>query len=229
MRERRKISRWQINKPAKIKLEGTEVFIDCLLKDINFKGMQIALGAMLKVDNYVKFTLVLSEGCALECVAWVAWYKSIDTRNIYALYFIKLTDTDKEKIYKFIHQNVPEVISRAWWKDTLKEEGGDDMEDHRIFQRFNIRFPVRLLNLNSGQEITAETSDISAKGMGLKLNQSIEARTPLEAWLKIPDRGGPFYTRGNVVWVKSEGVNNYSLGVELEKADLMGVSRILRN
>ena len=228
MQDHRKISRWQINKPVKIKLEGSEVFIDCLLKDINFKGMQVALGLILKMDSYVKLILVLSEGCSFECVAWVAWQRSMDTCNVYGLYFTKLNDTDKEKIYKFIHQSVPEVISKAWWGDTLKKERGESMEDRRIFQRFNKRFPVRLLDLNSGREIAAETSDISAKGMSLKLNQSIEARTPLEAWVKIPDKGEPFYTRGNVVWARSEGINNYSLGVELEKANLMGMSRFLR-
>jgi hypothetical protein len=102
------------------------------------------------------------------------------------------------------------------------------MGDRRIFQRFNIRFPVKLLDLISGEEVVAETSDISAKGIGLWSKKAIVENTPLEAWLKIPDRGEPLYTRGNVVWSRPEALGECRLGIDLEKADLMGLSRILR-
>jgi hypothetical protein len=47
-------------------------------------------------------------------------------------------------------------------------------------------------------------------------------------WLNIPDRGEPLYTRGRVVWSKMWEPNKYRLGINLEKADLMGMARILR-
>jgi len=228
MQNRRSTSRWQINKPVSIKFEGAVAFADCLLKDINLKGLQIVMGLKLAVDTHTKFSLVLSKEYSLECEAWVAWHKSIDTYNIYGLYFTKLKDIDKDKIYKFVYQNVPEEISKRLRRDILQKEGGVNMEDRRIFQRFDIRFPVKLLDLNSGQEVNAQTSDISAKGMGVRLKQNIAAQTPLEAWLSIPDRGEALYTRGNVVWSKPEGAGEYRLGIDLEKADLMGLSRILR-
>ena len=242
MNERRKLSRWRINKPAKIKLDGAVAFIDCLVKDINFKGVQIALPLRLKTDTYIKFNLKLSETFSIECETWVAWHKQAGGHNIYGLLFTRLADKDKENIYKFVYQNIPGAISRDWWKDTAKDsprpyqmgryaltvEGGEDMDDRRIFQRFNIRFPVRLLDLNSGKEVIAETSDISAKGIGVWAKEEIERNTPLEAWLKIPDRGEPLYTRGNVVWSKPDAQGECRLGIDLERADLMGLSRILR-
>ena len=102
------------------------------------------------------------------------------------------------------------------------------MDDRRIFQRFNLRLPVRLLDSITGNEIPAETSDISAKGMGLKLKQELRVNTPLEAWVHVPDKGEPLYTRGIAVWSKISGVGEYRVGIDLERADLMGLSRILR-
>jgi hypothetical protein len=233
MTDKRQISRWEINKPVKIQLVGAVVFAECFLKDINFKGLKIVLNLRLIVDSHIKFNLKLSDKYLLECEAWVAWHKVIEGRNIhgrniYGLYFTKLKDADKEKIYKFVYEHVPDGISRSWRDTSIEKEGGEDMEDRRIFQRFNIRFPVKLLDLNSGQEINAETSDISAKGLGIWSKDTLNPHTPLEAWLKIPDRGEPLYTRGNVVWSKPEGSGEYHLGIDLERADLMGLSRILR-
>ncbi|MBM3244138.1 MAG: PilZ domain-containing protein [Candidatus Omnitrophica bacterium] len=227
MQERRKISRWKINKPAKIKIEGAVAFADCLIKDINFKGVKIVLSLRLKADTYVRFNLKLSDIITLECEAWVAWHKYTDGHNIYGFLFTGLSDRDKENIYKFVYQNVPKEISRHWWRESLKE-GGEDMDDRRVFQRFSIRFPVKLLDLNSGQEIVALTSDISAKGIGIWSKEDLAENTPLEAWLRIPDRGEPLYTRGNVVWSKKDPQGDYRMGIDLERADLMGLSRILR-
>lgn len=233
MTDKRQISRWEVNKPVKIQLEGAVVFAECFLKDINFKGLKIILNLSLALDSYIKFNLKLSDQCSLECEAWVAWHKVVDGknihgRNIYGLYFTKLKDVDKEKIYKFVYQNIPEEITKEGQDNSIKKEGGEGMEDRRIFQRFNIRFPVRLLDLNTGHEINAETSDISAKGLGVWSKDALNPNTPLEAWLKIPDKGEPLYTRGNVVWSKPEGNGEYRLGIDLESADLMGISRILR-
>ncbi len=228
MTDKREISRWEINKPAKIKLDGAVVFVECFLKDISFKGLSVVLSLKLIVDSYIKFSFKLSDKYLLECEAWVAWQKTVDGRRTYGLYFTNLKDADKEKIYKFVYEHVPEEISKKWRDDSVLKTGGEDMEDRRIFQRFNIRFPIKLLDLNTGKEINAETGDVSAKGLGVWSRETLSPRTPLEAWLKIPDRGEPLYTRGNVVWSKPEGKGEYHLGIDLERADLMGLSRILR-
>jgi len=227
MQENRKINRWCINKPAQIKIEGAVAFADCLIKDINLKGLQVVLALRLTVDTYIKFNLKLSDNYSLECEAWVAWHKHTEGHNIYGLLFTRITDIDRENIYKFVYQSVPQEISKHWWRGSLKKEDAT-MDDRRIFQRFNIRFPVKLLDLNSGQEVAAETRDISAKGIGVWSKDEMAQNTPLEAWLKIPDRGEPLYTRGNVVWSRPDAAGEYRLGIDLERADLMGLSRILR-
>jgi len=228
MQERRKTQRWQVNKKAKIKLEGGFCEAVCQIKDINFKGMQVILKIKLALDSYVKFSLILSEGVSFNAKAWVAWHKQVEGHNTYGLYFNDLMDSDKEKIYKFVYDSVPMEILKAGENGVVKREGGENMEDRRIFQRFNVRLPATLLDLNSGLEIQAETSDVSAKGIGLALRQELRVNTPLEAWLQIPDKGEPFYARGLAVWSSREGEAGYRIGMDLERADLMGLSRILR-
>ncbi|MFN7171083.1 MAG: PilZ domain-containing protein, partial [Candidatus Omnitrophota bacterium] len=110
MQERRKITRWSIHKPVEIKLSGAETFIEAQLLDINFKGLQISLKPKLPKDTVVKFLLVLSKDLTLEIEAWVMWQRTIDVHNIYGLYFTKVSDNDKEKIYKFIYKHSPQEI-----------------------------------------------------------------------------------------------------------------------
>ena len=60
------------------------------------------------------------------------------------------------------------------------------------------------------------------------LKQEVAVNTPLEAWLHIPDAGEPLYARGMATWSKRDSDNQYRIGMDLERADLMGLSRILR-
>jgi len=220
MPDKRKTLRWKAGKLIKIQLDGAAAPAECQLKDISFSGMQVSLRIKLPLDKYIKLRIILFKEVEFKVEAWVAWHKVSDGRNVYGLYFSKIDSLDKGKIYDFVYKNIPQGVPGI--------EGGEDMEDRRIFQRFNIRFPVKLLNLNSGQEVVAETSDISAKGIGLWSKEPMVENTPLEAWLKIPDRGEPLYTRGNIAWSRAESSGDFRLGINLEKADLMGLSRILR-
>jgi len=103
------------------------------------------------------------------------------------------------------------------------------MQDRRIFGRFPARFPLRFIELATNKEGQAQTVDISAKGVGLVVDRELSPRTPLEMWLDIPDHHEPLYTRGEVVACSNSlEPNKYRVGVELEKADLIGMSRVFR-
>jgi len=242
--ERRKLSRWQINRQAKIKLEGAESFADCRIKELNLKGMQVCLGLKLAKDTFIKFCLFLAEECILEAESWVVWHKVINDTNFYGFYFTRIKDCDKEKIYKFVCKHSPELIKGQYCQDKLHPalfdapvsataEGGENMpgqsfEDKRIFERFSVKFPLRFFNLNSNTDGAGKVYDISAKGVGLVTNEQLPAHTPLELWLQIPDKSEPLYVRGNVVWSNMAAPSEYRAGVNLEKAELLGLSRVLR-
>jgi len=173
-------------------------------------------------------SIILSDEFSLDIEAWVVWHKSIDGINVYGLYFTKINEEDKEKIYKFVYKSLPEEVGKIGRQETVIKKGDEKMQDRRIFARFPVRLPLRFIDVGGNKEGEAETQDISAKGIGLVTNAELSPRTPLKMWLQLPDRGEPLYTRGEVVWSRALEPNKYQVGVELEKADLMGMARVLR-
>jgi hypothetical protein len=225
---KRRYTRWQIDRQAKIKLEGESASRDCTIQEISFSGAKICLSQKLALDTNLKLNISLSNELSFDLEAWVVWHKLREGLNLYGLYFTKIKDADKEKISKFIRTDFTNEINKQWWQETGEERGGEKMDDRRIFARFNADFPLRFIDLNQNREGAAQVADISAKGVGFLVNEEIKSRTPLEMWLQIPDRGEPLYTRGEVVWSKRLEPNKYRIGVSLEKADFMGMSRVLR-
>jgi len=228
MQIKRRFARWQIEQEAKVKLEGAQEYAHCTISDISFMGTKISLALKLPKDTFLRLKIVLREGLILNVEVWVAWQRTIDGHNVYGLYFTKIKDPDKEKIYKFIRSNFPEQMNGKWWQGLGQEKGGGEMEDRRIFERFKAALPIRFLSLKENSEGKGLTEDVSAKGIGLLAENELAPRAPLELWLEIPDKGEPLYARGEVVWSKMLQPNKYRVGVNLEKADLMGLSRVLR-
>jgi hypothetical protein len=233
MTGRRRCTRWVINRELKMKVEGDQDYAVCHVRDISFTGCNLSTQLRLPIDEFLKLTIVLSDVSAITIEAWVAWQKSVDASNNYGIYFNKIKDGDKEAIYKYIRHNFPRLLNNQWWKD-IKREGGEIMEeekfqDRRIFDRFTAKFPVKFINLRENKESEASIDDVSAKGIGITSNEQLSPRTALEMWLEIPDKGEPLYTRGEVVWSRRVEPDKFKVGVNLEKADLMGLSRVLRS
>jgi len=247
MSEHRRFPRWQINQQAKLKIEQAVEEVFCQVKDINYKGLKVVLGAKLPQGIAFRLNLKLSGDCTFDAEVWVAWVKAVNGVNHYGLYFSKLKDADKEKIYRFIHAHLPDELANNWWSDgskTIKkyevnqnnernnigvDQESTRVDDNRIFERFPVNLSARYLNLDTGKEGLANTQDVSAKGLGLINSEEISLHTALEIWLEMKDKGEPLYTRGEVVWAKKVDARNYKLGVELEKADLMGISRVFKS
>lgn len=226
MIDRRRITRWQVECKAGIKLEEEDVFYECSLLDICLKGAKVALERKLEKDKVLKLALALSRELIIRVEAWIAWQRTIDGHNICGLYFCRITDVNKEKIYRFLRQDFPEEVDRYW-------KGGDEamekFEDRRTFERFPARVALRYLDLKANQEAQAHTYDISAKGIGLETAQELSKETSLEMWLQAAEQSEPIYMRGRVTWSRMMKPSQYRVGVELERADLMGAARILKN
>ena len=225
--------RWQVNQQAKVAVEGEGECVDCQLKDINFKGAQIILSRRIEKDTYKTLRITLGSECSVNIECWVAWHKVVGGHNVYGLYFNKLSDTDKEKIYQFAKHYCAEHMNKQLWKG-IKEEnkGGENMEgeqfaDRRIFARTPVRFNLRYLDLLSNREGRGWINDVSAKGVGVTLNEELPSRTPIEMWVDVPGRQEPHYLRGEVAWSEKSGRENCRLGVNLERANLMGMSTLL--
>ena len=228
MHDHRSCLRWRINWQAQVRIPEREGLTECYIRDINFKGIQISLGERLKKDAFVNLTLVLSPEFSFDIEAWVVWQGTIEGLHTYGLLFTKIRDTDKERLYIFIYNNFREQITKQWWQGVPIEKGGENMEDRRIFERFTARFPLRFLSAVENKEGQAVTRDISAKGVGFVTDEELVPHTGLEMWFEVPDKGEPIYARGQVAWLRRAEPAKFRAGVELEKADFMGISRVLR-
>jgi len=226
--ERRSVPRWQINWQAMFKLADKDDLTECYVSDINFKGIRISLKEKLNPDTYVACTIFLSRDFPVELKAWVVWQHSHEGLNTYGLFFTWIKDIDKERIHQFLIKNFPENIIKQEWQGITLKKGGERVDDKRVFERFPARFPLRFLDPKENKEGEAQICDVSAKGVGVLSKEQLKPHSTLEMWLKIPDKGEPLYTRGEVVWSAPGGMNEYRAGINLEKADLMGLSRVLR-
>jgi len=210
--------------------KATEELV-CQVKDISYKGASFTLSAKLPLDTALRINLKFSENYTIDAQIWVAWHEVISGSNHYGVYFSRIKDADKEKIFKFISAFYPNDLKQKCWsgiREIEEKKGGEDMNDHRIFERFKRELPVRFMGVD-GKEGQAQTFDVSAKGLGLVTTNELNRYAPLEIWLNVPNSTEALYTRGQVVWSKLGGNTGYRCGVELERADFMGISSLLRS
>lgn len=109
------------------------------------------------------------------------------------------------------------------------DENRQVREDRRVFERFSVVMPANLIDFDAGKELLATTCDVSAKGVGVVSDERLMPGNRLELWLRINDGREPLYTRGTVMWSGQQEGGSYKSGVLLDKAELMGLSRILRS
>lgn len=104
----------------------------------------------------------------------------------------------------------------------------NNSNDRRVFARIRKTLPIRFLASGQDEECNAETVDISAHGIGIESQEKLSPQTRLEMWLELPGNRGPFYTRGEVVWSRPlTDTTKHRTGIQLEKAELMGLAPIL--
>ncbi|MFH0739100.1 MAG: PilZ domain-containing protein [Candidatus Omnitrophota bacterium] len=99
--------------------------------------------------------------------------------------------------------------------------------DRRIFERFPARLVLRFRDELTNRWGLVQAQNLSAKGIGMLSNKELSPKTPLELWLPIPEKGETYYTRGEVAWSKPVKPNIYSVGVNLERTDLLGMSQFI--
>lgn len=229
MKEKRHSVRWQVNLKAKLRLEGALADIPCVIHDLTFTGARISLAQKLPQDKPLKVNISLAEGFNFTAEIWVTWHKRIMEKNVYSVYFNQLSEADRQTIYKFIRAGSSRSLNK--WQVAKLQGGEEKMLDRRIFERIPISLPVRLLDLENNQEIEAKTRDVSAKGLGILSGEYLNSGDRLELWLNMPDKREAFYSRGKVIWASHQetGRYGYRIGICLEKAELMGLSRIFRD
>ncbi len=115
MEERRQIHRWRVMRDAKMQLDGDDRQVDCCIRDINYKGMQIAMSEKLPERSPLRMNLLIDQVLNLAVDALVPWERKEDSRHIYGLSFCQIADEDKTQIYQYVSSHFPHQLKEQWW------------------------------------------------------------------------------------------------------------------
>jgi len=103
------------------------------------------------------------------------------------------------------------------------------MDERRMFKRFKVDIPIKFLVVEENKEGTGKILDISAAGIGLIITfERIQPLSHLEIWLQMPESKDPIHAAGQVVWLRQLEPCVYRVGIQFDKVDFMGMSKVLR-
>lgn len=102
--EKRLLPRWKITAPAKIKWQGLEDYVACEVRDLSMKGLSLAMREKVPEAN-ARVELYFNEKYFFDIEISVTWHKEVETKQIYGMRFLKVRDSDKEKIYQMMKEN----------------------------------------------------------------------------------------------------------------------------
>lgn len=98
--------------------------------------------------------------------------------------------------------------------------------ERRKYPRFEVNLALKNFALDCRSEITATTSDISAKGIGCRSDRMLPVGKRLDIWLYPPD-GDPVQTEGTVVWSVGDD-SGFRMGIDLDGAGIKPIPLVLR-
>ena len=114
MDEHRQIHRWQVMRGGKLQLDMGDRIVDCFIRDINLKGIQISTTERLPEQVDLRMNLLIS-ALDLDVEVVVQWKKQEDDQHVYGLSFHKIADADKTKIYEYVSYHFPNQLKKQWF------------------------------------------------------------------------------------------------------------------
>ena len=76
----------------------------------------------IRADKALRINLRLAEDCSVDVEVWIAWHKVFNGVNHYGIYFDKIRDADKAKIYNFLNKYCYNEMRNKWWPDETGHE-----------------------------------------------------------------------------------------------------------
>jgi c-di-GMP-binding flagellar brake protein YcgR len=120
MQEKRSIPRWPLDWEAKIKLKNKKgAFSACIVHDITLKGLKVSTKEKFPKEKFINLMINIPNSLMLDNKFEIRWQKRDgEGLNMYGLKFADLSDSEKEKIYKFIYGSLSKEVSKKWWEGT---------------------------------------------------------------------------------------------------------------
>ena len=109
--EQRFLPRWDIYAKAKLRLEGQSEYTDCEVKNLNLKGLSMAIAQLLP-QECTRATLYFNENYFFDIDMAVVWHKQADGKQIYGLKFTRVRDADREKFVRMMRQDFPRYFEK---------------------------------------------------------------------------------------------------------------------
>jgi hypothetical protein len=116
MQERREIPRWQVKERARYALSSSLKWEDCILQDINLKGMSLSLTQNTMFRNPLDISLAVEDGFTLRVEGKACWEKLEGGLRTYGVAFTRIFDDDKERLYQFIQKHCERQFKDKWWE-----------------------------------------------------------------------------------------------------------------
>jgi hypothetical protein len=114
---RRELPRWKIKKMFSMSFQNIGT-VDCIIEDLNLKGMCLSSRLKLPQDRLVKMGLMLPGDIHVEVDIQVPWIKESQGRFIHGLSFNRMMDEDKDKLYRYINNHCSDQLKQQWWQNT---------------------------------------------------------------------------------------------------------------
>ena len=81
--------------------------------------------------------------------------------------------------------------------------------------------------LDKSIEFTAQTSDISAEGLGLKTQEKLTPGDNIEIWIHLKGDAAPLHTYGKIIWIKKIA-DKYRVGIKFDSLHLLPLGVALK-
>jgi hypothetical protein len=100
--------------------------------------------------------------------------------------------------------------------------------EHRLFERFSARFPVKFRHTRSEYGADVFLRDASARGVRISTRERIFLNDSVSLDVKVPDGSDPLTLNGRVVWMQTKSPTLWDAGVELHEINFMEMQRIFK-
>ncbi len=100
--------------------------------------------------------------------------------------------------------------------------------EHRLFERFTARFPVKFRYARSDYGSDVFLRDACARGVRISTRERIFLNDSVSLQVKVPDGSQPLTLNGRVVWIETKSPVLWDAGVELHEINFMEMQRIFK-
>lgn len=110
--EKRLLPRWKIASAARIKWQGANDYVACEVKDLNLKGFCLVVTEKIPEANAFA-ELYFNEKYFFDIEISVAWHKVVNEKQIYGIKFLRVRDSDREKICQMMKENFAGCLGKV--------------------------------------------------------------------------------------------------------------------